>query len=394
LYEAVTGGGTNVYLNTFKMKSNRCTDEAFILYGAYNDYDLVANHVAANKRAVTMNDQSGRISVVADGPVRIQGQANLVVAAVETIWAAPSSIWEAAIAVNGANNTLLNPHVVMCRAVDVQSSIRVFGSGTQVINPIVFGTDFPAYAFNISSIDGPCTIVGGSMNCTFKMEVVAAGSDAAANDLAKVFFAGNTSSFYTRRNGVTVLGDEAATLKNTISEQTQVFNSPLTAARAVTLSTAGAVEGAKFMIVRTTAATGNYSLNVGTGPLRALNSPGQWCEVTYDGSAWFVSAAGNFDNESGVSNYGDENVTVIVGSSVKPFLRYFDPLTADRTVTLSTTGAPAGYTYRVTRAASATGAFNLNVGSGPLKALTPGTWCDVTYNADFGAWYLSGYGAL
>lgn len=65
-------------------------------------------------------------------------------------------------------------------------------------------------------------------------------------------------------------------------------------------------------------------------------------------------------------------------------------LTADRTVTLSTTGAVAGARFRISRPAG--GAFNLNVGTGPLKALAAGTWCEVTYNGT--AWELTAYGSL
>jgi hypothetical protein len=65
-------------------------------------------------------------------------------------------------------------------------------------------------------------------------------------------------------------------------------------------------------------------------------------------------------------------------------------LTADRTVTLSATGGYAGAKFRIARPAA--GAFNLNVGSGPLKALPAGSWCDVEYNGS--AWVLTAYGAL
>jgi len=66
-------------------------------------------------------------------------------------------------------------------------------------------------------------------------------------------------------------------------------------------------------------------------------------------------------------------------------------LTADRAVTLSTTNARAGRTkYRIAR--SGAGAFNLNVGTGPLKALASGQWCDVVYNGS--AFVLTGYGSL
>lgn len=66
------------------------------------------------------------------------------------------------------------------------------------------------------------------------------------------------------------------------------------------------------------------------------------------------------------------------------------PITAARTVTLSTTGARNGYTGQFTRSASATGAFNWDIGG--LKSLTPGTWCVVRY--DGSAWILTASGTL
>ena len=61
---------------------------------------------------------------------------------------------------------------------------------------------------------------------------------------------------------------------------------------AVTLATSTALNGSKFRIVRTANATGAFNLNVGTGPLKALTA-GQWCDVEYNGSAWFLSAFGS-----------------------------------------------------------------------------------------------------
>lgn len=65
-------------------------------------------------------------------------------------------------------------------------------------------------------------------------------------------------------------------------------------------------------------------------------------------------------------------------------------LTAARAVTLATAGATAGDTFRITRTGG--GAFNLNVGVGPLKGLATNTWGEFVY--DGAAWYLSAYGAL
>ncbi len=87
-------------------------------------------------------------------------------------------------------------------------------------------------------------------------------------------------------------GNLAATIYAGTSARTQVWNTAITADRAVTLSTTNAVNGSKFRVVRTAAATGAFNLNVGTGPLKAL-AAGTWCDVEYDGSAWFLSAYGS-----------------------------------------------------------------------------------------------------
>jgi hypothetical protein len=93
--------------------------------------------------------------------------------------------------------------------------------------------------------------------------------------------------------GVTAdVGNAAKSLQSRVAEETQIWNTPLTADRTVTLSTTGAFAGATFRIVRTAAATGAFNLNIGSGPLKAL-TPGQWCDVTYDGSVWVVTAAGS-----------------------------------------------------------------------------------------------------
>jgi hypothetical protein len=87
-------------------------------------------------------------------------------------------------------------------------------------------------------------------------------------------------------------GNAAATLTPSISERVAVWNTPITADRAVTLATTGAASGDSFRIVRTAAATGAFNLNVGSGPLKAL-AAGQWCEVHFNGSAWALTAFGS-----------------------------------------------------------------------------------------------------
>ncbi len=92
---------------------------------------------------------------------------------------------------------------------------------------------------------------------------------------------------------------------------------------------------------------------------------------------------------------GHQNITTDAGFTLShresaPHIRHTGTLTADRSVTLSTRGATPGATFVITRTGG--GAFQLKVGEGPLKALAPNTWCEVTFDGE--AWYLSRYGEL
>ena len=110
----------------------------------------------------------------------------------------------------------------------------------------------------------------------------------------------------------------------------------------------------------------------------SAGSPGTWFPVG------FISVMG--------ADVGDSDTTATVGTTGTT-IRYESAITATRTVTLSTTGATNGSKFRIVRRATATGAFNVNCGTGPLKALaTPGSFCDVEYTG--AAWILTGYGVL
>lgn len=93
-------------------------------------------------------------------------------------------------------------------------------------------------------------------------------------------------------------------------------------------------------------------------------------------------------NTYGVINT-DADVTLTVGTDAER-IRHTGTLTANRAITLATAGVAAGAVFRITR--SGGGAFNLNIGTGPLKALATNTWATVIY--DGAAWYLAEYGAL
>lgn len=87
-------------------------------------------------------------------------------------------------------------------------------------------------------------------------------------------------------------GDVSITITPRKSMPIQIFNAPLTADRTVTLDSATGVciNGDTFRIVRQSAATGSFNLTVGAG--NKILSPGQWCEVTWNGGGWTLTAFG------------------------------------------------------------------------------------------------------
>jgi hypothetical protein len=103
------------------------------------------------------------------------------------------------------------------------------------------------------------------------------------------------------------------------------------------------------------------------------------------GGTTVIDGARNVLGQATVAS--DANYTVTWFTS-KKYQKHTGTLTANRTVTLSTTGAVPGATFRFTRTGG--GAFTLSIGG--LKSLATNTWCDVTF--DGSAWYLSASGAL
>lgn len=102
----------------------------------------------------------------------------------------------------------------------------------------------------------------------------------------------------------------------------------------------------------------------------------------------FVACSGNM--EAVKADAGDANFTYSPGAATTVI--YNTPLTAIRSVVLGTiSGLVSGDSCRIVRTPNATGP-NLNVGTGPLKVLTPGSWVDVRY--DGSAWRVTGSGAL
>lgn len=114
---------------------------------------------------------------------------------------------------------------------------------------------------------------------------------------------------------------------------------------------------------------------------------------------WICTAAGTpgtwvpfatVGQQQSITTFGDADATLTPTANRGKSL-FSTPLTANRTVTLSTTNAWNGSTFKVIRSATATGAFNLDVGG--LKTLTAESqWAEVTYNGT--SWVLTGYGTL
>ena len=110
------------------------------------------------------------------------------------------------------------------------------------------------------------------------------------------------------------------------------------------------------------------------------------CTVNVD-PASTMRLLGPMDGVS--SDRGDANVTLAIASD-KRVQRFATTLTANRTVTLPTTGVYNGARYRIVR--TGLGAFTLNVGG--LKTIPSATAATVDVVHDGTAWRLAGYQPL
>lgn len=243
-------------------------------------------------------------------------------------------------------------------------------------------------------------VAGDEVDCysgTAEGTLTAAAASAVTVSDAGDYYVGTTVEAILQElgNGITAdNGDASATLTYNSSATVQRWNSPLTANRTATLSTSNAKEGANFLIVRGSGATGNYTLAVGS--LATLRAPGSWAAVRYDATttAWILEGQGFLETAAMIhvgADNGDASVTLAVATA-STTQRWATALTADRTATLSTTGAWAGARFRITRAETATGAYSLFVnGAAQLLQLAPGEWCNVEYTGT--AWIVTGYGS-
>lgn len=141
------------------------------------------------------------------------------------------------------------------------------------------------------------------------------------------------------------IGNADATLYPGKSSVTQICITPLMANRAWTLSTEKAWIGARYLCVRTSASTGNFTINV--GGLKTL-SAGEWCEVEFDGSAWVLTRSGIVANSSSLTTpwyWRGSDGTILVEIETDGTLVFHDSATTWNDINLSlippATGAAA-----------------------------------------------------
>jgi hypothetical protein len=90
-------------------------------------------------------------------------------------------------------------------------------------------------------------------------------------------------------------GGVAFTLTPGTSQRHTLYVGTMTADKSVSLSLTNANKGGFFRITRTAAGAFNlnvYNIDLATGPLLKALAVNTWCEVAYDGAAWYLSAYG------------------------------------------------------------------------------------------------------
>lgn len=141
---------------------------------------------------------------------------------------------------------------------------------------------------------------------------------------------------------VDYLANADATLYPGKSAVTQICITPLTVSRVLTLSNDKVWNGARFLCVRTSASTGNYTISV--GGLKTLSS-GEWCEVEFDGSAWVITRSGVIANSSSLTTpwyWRGADGTILVEIEADGTLVFHDSATVWDDIDIDITSAKPG----------------------------------------------------
>jgi hypothetical protein len=139
---------------------------------------------------------------------------------------------------------------------------------------------------------------------------------------------------------------------------------------------------------------GGTVIGVPNGTIVGRNNVGHaedpWTFTANGVSTVYGATIDEVGNATGLNRLDfDGNLTLTAGVD-KVTQRSTGTLTANRTWSLSTTGARPGSRFRVAR--SGGGAFTLSVGG--LKSLATNQWCEVEYDKSIGGWALTGFGSL
>lgn len=139
------------------------------------------------------------------------------------------------------------------------------------------------------------------------------------NSTDSLFYGRLGSAWHTMSNpnktGVSTISVDASatfTFSPLVSRWFQLLSAPITADRTVTLSTSFAQQGTEATFIRSAASTGAFNWSIG-GLINL--TPGSWCTVVYDGSAWVL---GTFTTSGGTLTDGDKG-DITVGSSGSSF---------------------------------------------------------------------------
>jgi len=139
------------------------------------------------------------------------------------------------------------------------------------------------------------------------------------NSTDSLFYGRLGSAWHTlstpNKTGVSTISSDASatfTFSPLVSRWFQLLSAPITTDRTVTLSTSFAQQGTEATFIRSAASTGAFNWSIG-GLINL--TPGSWCTVVYDGSAWIL---GTFTTSGGTLTDGDKG-DITVGSSGSSF---------------------------------------------------------------------------
>jgi hypothetical protein len=184
-------------------------------------------------------------------------------------------------------------------------------------------------------------------------------------------------------------GDASATVVPGADFQVQLWNTPLTATRTVTLNTALGMWGARFRIIRGTGATGAFVIDV--GGLKSLTVAGQWCDVVLQQTGtWRLVASGSV-LDGVVEAVASKNADYTLTASDRTVL--VDASGAARTMTLPAAASHLGRVYSIKKTDSSANTVTVDGNAsetidGALTKVLTAQYEVVTIQSDGANWHI------